>query len=199
MGHGVDAPSTKTNTDTNTAPDFQEKKVKRKAQKPPPKKDKKDQMMEEHKKQSQLQKQKQKQKQKEQKKRDEDYSSLKRLLHGLRSSLDADHAVTRALPAVTKALQYPSGDDTLDLLTAYGVSLFNIGSLKQAIAVLEPLVQYRDDLYSALIALASSYAIDGDLRKAFTTIDLVTQHMDEEEWTFDICERRAQVPYRCFF
>jgi hypothetical protein len=125
--------------------------------------------------------------------RDGMYPSLERVLAGLESSLDADHVVTKALPAVIKALQYPSGDTTLDTLTAYGVCLFNMGNLKQAIEILEPLVNYRTDLYSALIALASSYAIDGNLRKAFTMIDLVTQNMDEDEWTFDICERRAQV------
>lgn len=125
--------------------------------------------------------------------RDAQYVLLQRMLEELRTALPPEHAISKALPAVMQALQFPSGDSVLDSLTAYGVCLFNTGSLKQAIEVLGPLVLHRQDLYSALIALASAYALDGDMHRAFANIDLVTQNMNEDEWTADICERRAQV------
>ena len=124
------------------------------------------------------------------------YPEFVRILDELKSRMKSEHALTIALPSVVKALQYPSGDEVLDTLTAYGISFFNMGNLKQAIQLLEPLVDYRKDLYSAFIALASAYALDGNLPKAFASIDFVTQQLDESQWVSDVCERRAQVPRR---
>jgi hypothetical protein len=138
-------------------------------------------------------KQEQREKKEQRAEKEVTYLMLVRMLEDLRASLGSQQVIVQALPAVLRALQFPTGDTTLDTLTAYGVCLFNTGNLKQAIEVLEPLVSYRKDMFSALTALASSYAIDGDLHKAFSKIDQVTQLMEEEELTFDICERRAQV------
>ena len=132
-------------------------------------------------------------KEKSQKKKDRAYPTLVRVLEGLKVSLSANQMVNRALPAVLDALQYPSGDETLDTLTAYGVCLFNMQNLDEAIEILEPVVAYQKNLYSAVIGLASAYALKGNLPKAFEMMNHVTNEMDKDDWTSDICERRAQV------
>jgi hypothetical protein len=108
-------------------------------------------------------------------------------------SLSAE--VVQYIPVIQKSLPYPSGDPFADEVCAVGILLFNLGRLSDCIAILEPLIEYQDGLFSAYVGIGSAYAMNGQLRESLDTMNVLVTELQAsgKSVSSDVYERRAQV------
>ena len=103
--------------------------------------------------------------------------------------------VVQYIPTVQKALPYPFDDPFAEEVCAVGVLLFNLGRLQDSIELLEPLIQYKEGIYSAYLGIGSAYAMSGQLSKSLEVMNRLVSELtaNNDFVSQDVYERRAQV------
>mmetsp|Transcript_2943 Transcript_2943/g.4462 ORF Transcript_2943/g.4462 Transcript_2943/m.4462 type:complete len:1306 (-) Transcript_2943:83-4000(-) len=93
-------------------------------------------------------------------------------------------------------IPFKHGDKVVDDLCGVGVLLFNYGRLAEAIELLEPVVAYYTNVYSAYVVLGSAHAMAGNFTEALRIMNRLVDELRSsklEQITIDIYERRAQI------